>query len=184
MVYFLGDWGMGDSECSTCQNVPDLLLQQTANLQSTFSHLNNSHHHLHGSNQSVAQSAHDLLSPLNNDTESDEDEISLFPLSNQVRGFFFCFGFSRLKIKFLIKNLSQVGGHTRLLLLNQSTVIKPLNIRELDFYQNIPQDVKAFVPKYRGKWSAAIYFVLLTSHTQDVKIMFVYERKTMKKKKK
>lgn len=39
-----------------------------------------------------------------------------------------------------------------MLLLNQSTVIKPLNIRELDFYQNIPKDIQAFVPKYKGKW--------------------------------
>lgn len=46
----------------------------------------------------------------------------------------------------------QVGGHTRLLLLNQSTVIKPLNIRELDFYQNIPSDIQMFVPKYKGKF--------------------------------
>lgn len=45
----------------------------------------------------------------------------------------------------------QVGGHTRLLLLNQSTVIKPLNIRELDFYQNIPSDIQMFVPKYKGR---------------------------------
>lgn len=43
-----------------------------------------------------------------------------------------------------------MGGHTRLLLLNQSTVIKPLNIRELDFYQNIPHDIEYFVPKYKG----------------------------------
>lgn len=47
--------------------------------------------------------------------------------------------------------LSQVGGHTRLLLLNQSTVIKPLNLRELEFYQNIPSDIQQLVPKYRGK---------------------------------
>lgn len=45
----------------------------------------------------------------------------------------------------------KVGGHTRLLLLNQGTVIKPLNIRELDFYQNIPQDIQMFVPKYKGE---------------------------------
>lgn len=37
------------------------------------------------------------------------------------------------------------------MLLNQSTVIKPLNLRELDFYQNIPQDILKFVPKYKGK---------------------------------
>ncbi|XP_052862228.1 uncharacterized protein LOC128268952 [Anopheles cruzii] len=65
------------------------------------------------------------------DTESDEDEIALYPLNNQV------------------------GGHTRLLLLNQSTVIKPLNLRELEFYQNIPSDIQQFVPKYRGVMQAA-----------------------------
>ncbi|XP_058054020.1 uncharacterized protein LOC131205785 [Anopheles bellator] len=64
------------------------------------------------------------------DTESDEDEIALYPLNNQV------------------------GGHTRLLLLNQSTVIKPLNLRELEFYQNIPSDIQQFVPKYRGVMQA------------------------------
>ncbi|XP_031632741.1 uncharacterized protein LOC116346690 [Contarinia nasturtii] len=59
-----------------------------------------------------------------------DDEVALHPLSNQV------------------------GGHTRLLLLNQSTVIKPLNIRELDFYQNIPSDIQLFVPKYKGVMQA------------------------------
>lgn len=51
----------------------------------------------------------------------------------------------------------KVGGHTRLLLLNQSTVIKPLNLRELDFYQNIPQDIQKFVPKYKGE---CFYFII------------------------
>ncbi|XP_023289343.1 inositol hexakisphosphate kinase 3 [Orussus abietinus] len=45
---------------------------------------------------------------------------------------------------------NQVGGHTRLLLLNQNTICKPLNCRELDFYQNIPQDIQMFVPKFKG----------------------------------
>ncbi|XP_076621112.1 inositol hexakisphosphate kinase isoform X3 [Colletes latitarsis] len=45
---------------------------------------------------------------------------------------------------------NQVGGHTRLLLLNQNTICKPLNCRELDFYRNIPQDIKIFVPKFKG----------------------------------
>ena len=48
---------------------------------------------------------------------------------------------------------SQVGGHTRLLLLDQGTICKPLNPRELDFYQNIPHDIEMFVPKYKGKCS-------------------------------
>jgi hypothetical protein len=73
---------------------------------------------------------HSILSQ-NNSSESDDDpthdEINLYPLSNQV------------------------GGHTRLLLLNDKTVIKPLNIRELEFYQNIPgNDIQHFVPKYKG----------------------------------
>lgn len=45
---------------------------------------------------------------------------------------------------------NQVGGHTRLLLLDEGTICKPLNPRELEFYQNIPQDIKLFVPKYKG----------------------------------
>lgn len=78
---------------------------------------------------------HSILSQ-NNSSESDEDddehskkdEINLYPLSNQV------------------------GGHTRLLLLNDKTVIKPLNVRELEFYQNIPgNDIQDFVPKYKGE---------------------------------
>lgn len=61
-------------------------------------------------------------------SSDDEDEIDLHPLSNQV------------------------GGHTRLLLLNDKTVIKPLNTRELEFYQNIPNNsmIQQFVPKYKG----------------------------------
>ncbi|CAK1551225.1 unnamed protein product [Leptosia nina] len=50
---------------------------------------------------------------------------------------------------------NQVGGHTRLLVLNDSTVIKPLNIRELHFYQNIPDDIQGFVPRYKGVMQAS-----------------------------
>ncbi|XP_053997373.1 inositol hexakisphosphate kinase 1 isoform X1 [Hylaeus anthracinus] len=50
---------------------------------------------------------------------------------------------------------NQVGGHTRLLLLNQNTICKPLNCRELDFYQNIPQDIQIFVPKFKGVMQAS-----------------------------
>lgn len=85
---------------------------------------------------------HSILSQ-NNSSESDDDdddeqskkeEINLYPLSNQV------------------------GGHTRLLLLNDKTVIKPLNIRELEFYQNIPgNDIQFFVPKYKGNYHISIY---------------------------
>ncbi|XP_067627970.1 putative mediator of RNA polymerase II transcription subunit 26 [Eurosta solidaginis] len=74
--------------------------------------------------------ATNLQPQLSKDLLESEDEVALQPLSNQV------------------------GGHTRLLLLNQSTVIKPLNLRELDFYQNIPYDVQKFVPKYKGVMQA------------------------------
>ncbi|XP_072382052.1 inositol hexakisphosphate kinase 3 isoform X1 [Diabrotica undecimpunctata] len=61
------------------------------------------------------------------------DEVDLFPLNNQV------------------------GGHTRLMVLNSSTIVKPLNYRELDFYQNIQeQDIKNFVPKYKGVMQATL----------------------------
>lgn len=66
----------------------------------------------------------------------------------------------RLKCESCVRNivtcsvcgvLAQVGGHTRLLVLNDSTVIKPLNIRELHFYMNIPEDIQSFVPRYKGE---------------------------------
>jgi hypothetical protein len=90
------------------------------------------------SSRKAASSLHEFLKPhsilsQNNSSESDDDdsthqdEINLYPLTNQV------------------------GGHTRLLVLNDKTVIKPLNIRELEFYQNIPgNDIQHFVPKYKG----------------------------------
>ncbi|XP_053690169.1 uncharacterized protein LOC128738799 [Sabethes cyaneus] len=93
----------------------------------------NHHHHHHNRHHSQVQQSQQQQQQQQqqHDTESDEDEISLYPLNNQV------------------------GGHTRLLLLNQSTVIKPLNLRELEFYQNIPSDIQQFVPKYRGVMQAA-----------------------------
>ncbi|XP_050081389.1 uncharacterized protein LOC126568799 [Anopheles maculipalpis] len=87
--------------------------------------------HPHATQQSVHfHQLHQQKQHSHHDVESDEDEIALYPLNNQV------------------------GGHTRLLLLNQSTVIKPLNLRELEFYQNIPSDIQQFVPKYRGVMQA------------------------------
>ncbi|KAJ9588233.1 hypothetical protein L9F63_018397, partial [Diploptera punctata] len=62
---------------------------------------------------------------------TDDSEVSLIPLGNQV------------------------GGHTRLLMLNERTICKPLNPRELDFYQNIPQDIQMFVPQYKGVMQAS-----------------------------
>lgn len=62
----------------------------------------------------------------------------------------------------------QVGGHTRLLLLNQSTICKPLNFRELDFYQNLPREIDTFVPKYKGKTR---YDHLSSSFTARIKLL-------------
>lgn len=45
---------------------------------------------------------------------------------------------------------SQVGGHSRLMLLDAATICKPLNSRELHFYQNLPSDMNTFVPQYKG----------------------------------
>ncbi|XP_063925745.1 inositol hexakisphosphate kinase 2 isoform X2 [Zophobas morio] len=82
-------------------------------------------------NRKYAESSRDLL---RRDQHVDScDEVDLHPLSNQV------------------------GGHTRLMLLNPSTICKPLNYRELDFYQNIQdQDIKMFVPKYKGVMQATL----------------------------
>lgn len=82
-------------------------------------------------NHVFAEQSRELLHHLHQDNETDDDEVQLLPLSNQV------------------------GGHTRLLLLNQSTICKPLNYKELDFYQNIPRDVQMFVPKYKGVMQAS-----------------------------
>ena len=64
--------------------------------------------------------------------QENDEEVALLPLKNQV------------------------GGHTRLLLLNQNTICKPLNCKELDFYQNIPQDIQIFVPKFKGYFKLPI----------------------------
>uniref|UniRef100_A0A182FBW3 Kinase n=1 Tax=Anopheles albimanus TaxID=7167 RepID=A0A182FBW3_ANOAL len=182
MVYFLGDWGMGDIERTAAQHVSTTLQQlnfhnynkvqqqqqsllsgrstnpgsgkeeqqqQQQLIQGGYHQISDQHllhsahlqlqdekdtqhlqyhslHNLHHHHHHQPQHQHHQL----HDTESDEDEIALYPLNNQV------------------------GGHTRLLLLNQSTVIKPLNLRELEFYQNIPSDIQQFVPKYRGVMQA------------------------------
>ncbi|KAK2583667.1 hypothetical protein KPH14_009598 [Odynerus spinipes] len=70
-------------------------------------------------------------SPVSSSFQDNDEEVALHPLKNQV------------------------GGHTRLLLLNQNTICKPLNCRELDFYQNIPQDIQMFVPKFKGVMQAS-----------------------------
>merc|ERR550517_2269135 len=45
---------------------------------------------------------------------------------------------------------SQVGGHVSMKILNERYVCKPLNIRELSFYQNLPAELSLLVPTYHG----------------------------------
>lgn len=50
----------------------------------------------------------------------------------------------------LVPFAHQVGGHTRMLLLDPSTLCKPLIPRELHFYLHVPRDMRPFVPAYKG----------------------------------
>lgn len=80
--------------------------------------------------RNYADQKSDFQRRLSEQFDADQEEVDLHPLSNQV------------------------GGHTRLMVLNPGTICKPLNYRELEFYQNIQeQDIKLFVPKYKGKLS-------------------------------
>ncbi|KAI4472262.1 hypothetical protein M0802_017001 [Mischocyttarus mexicanus] len=82
---------------------------------------------LWGMGETESQCHSTNASPVSSSFQDHDEEVALHPLKNQV------------------------GGHTRLLLLNKNTICKPLNCRELDFYQNIPQDIQMFVPKFKGK---------------------------------
>ena len=72
MVYFLGNWGMGDTECATCQHVPTL----QNNLQ------NSQHQTL--SISRASELIRQRTNSLNQDDQENVDEISLHPLGNQV----------------------------------------------------------------------------------------------------
>ena len=45
---------------------------------------------------------------------------------------------------------AQVGGHVYMKILNDQFVCKPLNIRELKFYQSVPSEIVRFVPTFIG----------------------------------
>ena len=45
---------------------------------------------------------------------------------------------------------AQVGGHVYMKILNDKFVCKPLNERELQFYQNIPKILVEHIPRYQG----------------------------------
>lgn len=48
--------------------------------------------------------------------------------------------------------IHQVGGHTCVLRFNETTLCKPLDLREQDFYETVPSELKEFVPDYRGQF--------------------------------
>jgi hypothetical protein len=45
---------------------------------------------------------------------------------------------------------AQVGGHVYMKTLNDQYVCKPMNERELQFYQNIPTNLADHVPAFQG----------------------------------
>ena len=45
--------------------------------------------------------------------------------------------------------IHQVGGRSTILVFND-TICKPVNTRELTFYETLPQELKSFVPEFRG----------------------------------
>lgn len=73
MVYFLGDWGMGDSECATCQHVPNHLQ----------SHLQSSQHQTLSISR-ASELIRQRTASITQDEQENDDEVALHPLSNQV----------------------------------------------------------------------------------------------------
>lgn len=47
--------------------------------------------------------------------------------------------------------LHQVSGHTGMFQYDDKTVCKPLNVRENNFYLNVPHNLKQFTAEFRGK---------------------------------
>ncbi|XP_071446758.1 uncharacterized protein [Hetaerina americana] len=166
MVFQLSAWGMGESTTSAASSTPPCsppALQPPPPLTSAVTHSLEQHHaaapglrilarqgrrrfrmehpYMPGAGGGggggglsmgvgvVGNGGSIVLDGEEDELLEDEDsagEVSLFPLSNQV------------------------GGHTRLLLLNDGTICKPLNARELNFYQHIPDEIQKFVPKFKG----------------------------------
>ena len=52
--------------------------------------------------------------------------------------------------------LHQVSGHRGIFLYNDRTVCKPLNVREYNFYLNIPHILRSFTAEFRGEIEAEI----------------------------
>jgi len=47
----------------------------------------------------------------------------------------------------------RVGGHHTIKLYRDSSICKPLNRREFDFYKQLPEKLRSFVPKYEGTFA-------------------------------
>lgn len=45
----------------------------------------------------------------------------------------------------------QVGGHSTMMKFDEISVCKPFAVREQRFYEDLPSEMKAFTPEYRGK---------------------------------
>lgn len=86
MVYFLGNWGMGDIECQSCQH-------HVSNIQSTnLLHSQQDHHqHLHQtlSISRASELIRQRTASITQDEQENVDEIALHPLNNQVSQYFF-----------------------------------------------------------------------------------------------
>lgn len=53
--------------------------------------------------------------------------------------------------------LHQVSGHTGMFQYDDKTVCKPLNVREYNFYLNVPHNLKQFTAEFRGKNLIHVY---------------------------
>lgn len=47
----------------------------------------------------------------------------------------------------------QVGGHSSMMKFDEISVCKPFITREHRYYEDLPSEMKAFTPEYRGKLS-------------------------------
>lgn len=45
----------------------------------------------------------------------------------------------------------QVGGHSTMMSFDEVSVCKPFVVREHRFYEDLPSEMKAFTPEYRGR---------------------------------
>ncbi|CAG0916763.1 unnamed protein product, partial [Notodromas monacha] len=46
--------------------------------------------------------------------------------------------------------IHQVGGHSSILSLDESTICKPLVLQEVEFYKSLPSNMREFTAEFRG----------------------------------